>query len=196
MPILGVIASGISGHLTPADTGAMFPIASYTVPTGGVASITFNSIPSTYTHLQVRLFGKCQRNTYSIAELKVTFNGDTGNNYAGHYLTGTGNSATVNSSGFGSASRFQIIGMGSNLNSQFGSAVLDILDYASTSKYKTARILNGIMSNVAGGGSYYGNLGLCSGLWQSTSAITSINIAPEDPVNFSQYTNISLYGIK
>ena len=196
MPILGVIASSTRQGQGPTDTGAMVPIGMVQVGAGGASSITFSSIPSTYSHLQVRLYGKTQRTSYSISELKMTFNGDTGNNYAGHYLVAYGNASTLTSASLVSGPRFQIIGFGANSPSQVGSAVVDVLDYASTSKYKTARILSGVMTDTAGAGGYYGNIGLCSGLWQSTSAVTSINIAPEDAVNFAPFTNIALYGIK
>jgi hypothetical protein len=49
-PILGIMASQISGHL---ETGAYESISTVTVGGGGSATITFSSIPGTYTHLQV-----------------------------------------------------------------------------------------------------------------------------------------------
>lgn len=171
-------------------------IATVTVGSGGTSTITFSSIPATYTHLQIRAYCKTARTTYSISELKMTFNGDTGNNYAIHYLTNTGNTSTVYSSNATSQARIQLIGFGTSLNNQFGSATVDILDYTSTSKYKTAKVLSGVITDVAGAGSYYGHVGITSGLWQSTSAITSISFTPEDPVNFSEYTKFALYGIK
>ena len=55
MPILGVIASGISGHLTPPwPDNSYYQIGTTTVGAGGSSSITFSSIPATYTHLQIR----------------------------------------------------------------------------------------------------------------------------------------------
>ena len=56
----GVVASGISGHLfTP--TGRYESIQTATVDSAGTASITFSSIPSTYTHLQIRGIAKIGR---------------------------------------------------------------------------------------------------------------------------------------
>jgi len=58
-PLLtGVLASQISGHLnTFTLTGAMDALATVTVPSGGVSSITFSALPQTgYSHLQLRSF--------------------------------------------------------------------------------------------------------------------------------------------
>jgi hypothetical protein len=193
MPILGVLASAITGNLVP---GAYESIQTITAGSGGVSTINFTSIPSTYKSLQLRVYCKTARTTYTISELKVTFNGDTANNYANHYLTNTANTSTVYGSASSNQPRFQLVGFGTSLNNQFGTAVMDIIDYASTSKYKVARAINGVITDVAGGGSYYGHVGIISGLWQSTSAITSISLTCEDPVNIAQYSSFALYGIK
>ena len=52
MPILGLLASAISGNLF-APSGAYDSIATAS-GTGSSATISFTSIPSTYTHLQIR----------------------------------------------------------------------------------------------------------------------------------------------
>ena len=53
-PLLGIYSSQASGHLW-SPTGAYEPLASITVPSGGLSSIVFGSIPQTYKHLQVRM---------------------------------------------------------------------------------------------------------------------------------------------
>jgi hypothetical protein len=54
-PILGILASGMSGNLW-APGKDFDSIATTTVGAGGASTITFSSIPSTYRHLQIRLF--------------------------------------------------------------------------------------------------------------------------------------------
>ena len=81
-PILGIYASQISGHLF-APSGAYDSIATTTVGAGGASSITFSSIPSTYTHLQVRITAKGNRGIV-IENAYLTFNGDSGTNYNAH----------------------------------------------------------------------------------------------------------------
>jgi predicted patatin/cPLA2 family phospholipase len=74
--------------------------------------------------------------------------------------------------------------------STFGAGVIDILDYADTNKFKTTRTLNGVSSNASSAIDY---IFLVSGLWRSTSAITSITLTGN---NFAQYSHFALYGIK
>jgi hypothetical protein len=190
MPILGVIASAITGNLV---TPAYESIATVTVGSGGSSSISFTSIPATYKHLQIRAISQDDRATYPISEIKCVFNSDTGANYSYHQLSGDGGS--VYTQGGTSASFIQIEQGGTTTGGTFGAIVLDILDYASTSKYKTTRALAGEMTNSSYGG-YYGIVNLNSGLWQSTSAITSITFSPRYASNFLQYTQYALYGIK
>ena len=79
------------------------------------------------------------------------------------------------------------IGTGSN----FGAAIIDILDYASTSKNKTVRVLTGFDQNGSG------NICLASGLWfrSSPAAITSISLAGNSR-NYLQYSQFALYAVK
>ena len=51
MPILGIIASSISGNL---DANDFESIATVSVGSGGAANVEFTSIPATFTHLQIR----------------------------------------------------------------------------------------------------------------------------------------------
>ena len=85
----------------------------------------------------------------------------------------------------GSSTTFTYLG---NINTSAPNAgVVDILDCSNTSKYKTMRALCGTDTN--GGG----EVGLFSGVWQSTSAISSITISFS---NIAQYSTFALYGIK
>lgn len=184
-PILGIWASQISGHLW-APQGAYDALATVTVPSGGVASITFSGIPTGYKHLEIRAIGK-SASTNTNGDL--TFNGDTGNNYTWHYLLGDGSSASAGAA----TSRANIVGMvlmpDSSNTSVYSANVVSILDYASTNKYKTVRALQGY--DVNGGGAIF----LSSGEWMSTNPITSITFTGRGQ-NFAQYTQVALYGIK
>ena len=68
-----------------------------------------------------------------------------------------------------------------------GVLILDVHDYASTSKNKTIRSLNGNDQNGAG------DIYLTSGLWLSTAAVTSLTLFTS--ANYLN-TTFSLYGIK
>lgn len=190
-PILGIYASQISGHLWE-PAGAYDALWSTTVPSGGVSTITISNIPQTYKHLQIRMLGRTNRTTYSSDYIKLVANNDTGANYANHQLVGTGSAAsaagtTGNTNAF--IQRFSGNAIAANI---FGVAVVDILDYANTNKYKTIRNLGGIdENNVAG----VGEIGLYSSLWLNTSAISSITLSSGGGTLFSQYSSFALYGI-
>lgn len=189
MPILGIIASQISGHLTPPDTGAMFPLGMVSVGSAGAASVTFSSIPSTYTHLQVRIIDRDTSAFNDSYGMYLKINSDTGSNYSTHYLLGTG--ATVLAGG--SASQTPIViaqtAGGGMLSNTFGVAILDFIDYKNTSKYKTIKSLSGYSTN-----STVTNTTLTSGLWMNTNAITTITLTP-GAGNWAQYSSFALYGI-
>ena len=163
---------------------SMYPIASTTVGSGGVASVSFTSIPATFTHLQVRAFAQDARaSSYANSPILVTFNGDTGANYTWHSLTGNG---SVGSSAGATALNF--IYIQSARTGSFGASITDVLDYTNTNKNKVLRSMGGVDNNGSG------IIELDSGLWLNTSAITSITLTPLSP-NFSQYSSFQLYGI-
>ena len=186
MPVLGIVASQISGHLF-APSGAYDSIATTTVGGAGAASITFSSIPSTYTHLQIRGINKTTAGTGN-EWLTFQVNGATTNIVARHTLIGDGATASAEAEtttqsywfGFGSAD---------STASAFGVVVMDVLDYANTNKNKTFRTLSGWDKNGTG------QIAFNSNLWNSTSAITSLTIIPRTN-SFAQYTQFALYGIK
>jgi hypothetical protein len=155
-------------------------IATITVGAGGSASETFSSIPSTYKHLQLRWISRSSGGNYNPI---FRFNGDTASNYSWHYLDGNGSSATSGSAGTDTS--ILIAGIAGTA-STFAVGVMDILDYKDTSKFKTARILQGADYNGSG------SVDLWAGSWRSTSAITSIYCG----FSSAQYSQYALYGIK
>ena len=188
-PILGIIASQNYSRVIP-DTGAMFPLGMVQVGSAGAADITFSSIPSTYTHLQIRgtLIGTDATQTGSTS---FQLNADTGSNYTRHQLGGGG--ATAFAYAATSETKGHIYGYNDNLNNVVPmSFVMDLLDYKNTSKYKTIRTLSGSDRN---GTSPYGDINLVSSLWLNTNAISNIKIFIGGQ-NIKQYSQIALYGIK
>jgi hypothetical protein len=189
-PILGIYASQISGHLF-APSGAYDSIATVTVGAGGTSTVSFTSIPQGYTHLQIRAFGHTNRSTGAGGDgTRFNFNSDTGSNYTGHSIEADGSTAIAFTEGT-SVTKYAIYGLTGNTGATtFGTFIVDILDYSSTNKYKTARALTGFDNN--GSGYVY----FSSGLWMSTSAITRIDLTPNAGTLFNQYSSFALYGIK
>ena len=159
-------------------------IASY-APTSG-STVTFSSIPSTYKHLQLRcLTIETLGNGYSLG---IQFNGDNSAIYTTHSLYGTGSSAGA--TGASSVQNYVPFGYGPGLVATYPNVgIIDIIDYASTTKYKTVRAFFGANNNSTNGG-----IELTSAVYQTTSAITSITLDfPSTGVTGSSY---ALYGIK
>ena len=182
MPILGIIAS----QNYPRITNSYESIATVTVGSGGAANIEFTSIPSTFEHLQIRLF--VRPTSTSNGPVFMQCNSDTGSNYTRHSLRTDG--STVFTSGSASTTSMYFNGF----NVYVGAtdrptvSIIDILDYKNTNKYKTVRTLAGLENNGSG------EVGLYSGMWMNTNAITSIKLF--DNVNYGEYTKAALYGIK
>ena len=163
-------------------------IATVTLGAGGSSEINFTSIPSTYTHLQIRGIGRTTTSTTD-DNVYMQFNGDTATNYAAHYLYGNGSSVFA----LGVANQSTVVACritgASSTSGMFGTTVVDILDYANTNKFKTTRGLTGHDQNGSG------FIFLLSGLWRNTSAISSIRLYVS-PNNIAQYSQFALYGIR
>jgi len=180
----------INPFVFAAAGGDFESIATVTVGSGGASSIEFTSIPSTFAHLQVRVLARSTASDTN-NDMRMQLNGDTGSNYAYHLLAGDGGSASA----FGIASQsnptvvYRAMTAANATASVFGASIIDIMDYASTSKNKTVRGFGGHDRNGAG------VVSLNSVLWDSTSAIASIKLTTSAS-NFAQYSTAALYGIR
>ena len=151
-------------------------------------TFTFNSIPSNYTHLQVRYF---VRNTANVATFYMKIPEVTSNVFARHSLIGSGTATSATnitgqaviaflngSSGTGSA------------GNAFRGGIIDLLDYSSASKNKVIRaIFGGIDDDQPRTAT------IMSGLVQNTGPVTSLNFFVDSGF-FNQATVFSLYGIR
>jgi hypothetical protein len=193
---VGIYASQISGHLW-APNGSYDALATVTVPSGGVSSVTFAGIPQGYKHLQIRYIAKSTRTGAGYDSCNFQFNSDTGSNYSFHefigdgrpYITVSGNANTT------AIEATMICANYSGQTSMFGSGIVDILDYASNSKFKTTKALGGYNSNTVTTSNVEGFSGIVSGSWRSTNPITSIKFyAPSG--NLMEFSSFALYGVK
>ena len=185
--LLGTLSSGVT-----AAAGSYESIASATA-TSGQSFIEFTSIPSTYTHLQIRGIAQdTNTGANQAVSMNIRFNGDTASNYAIHELRGDGTSATAQgSASYGSPLVYNSQWRTTTASNIYGALILDIHDYASTTKNKTVRYFSGADGNT---GNTDSRLSLGSALWMSTSAITTIRIIPF--IAFAAGSTFALYGIK
>jgi hypothetical protein len=178
-------ASAASNSIIP-SSNSFESIETYTL-TGNQTSVVFNSIPSGYKNLQLRIIGRTDRSADVTDGANIRFNGDTSSNYSDHFLSGNGSSATSGVTQTTSITAAAVLTATSAASQSFGGAVIDILDYTNTNKYKTIRSITGNAVNI---------IQLRSGNWRSTNAISSITIFPNIGSNFVSGSRFALYGIK
>jgi hypothetical protein len=182
--------SSASNSITAADplAGAYFSLATTTLASAA-STITFTGIPSGYKYLQLRCFA---RTTAAVDNdtASITFNSNSSANYSGHNLRGNGGVTASDGAASQTSAAIQRFAGGNQAASMFGVAIVDILDYANTTKYKTFKDVGGYDFNGTG------NTYLSTGLWMSSSPITSITMTPSQGGNWAQYSSFALYGVK
>jgi hypothetical protein len=161
-------------------------IATNTVGSGGVASVTFSSIPGTgYTDLVIKA---SVRSTVAEDGFGLRFNSDTGSNYISRVLVGQG----ASSSSFAATSSY-MVAMGRQSESgytanTFGNNDIYIPNYTSSNqKSVSSDAVNENNATTA-------RAQIAAGLWTGTAAISTILILP-GAGNFAQYSTFTLYGI-
>lgn len=145
------------------------------------SSITFSSIPSTYTDLVLVVnaisTGTAQPDVY------MRVNGDTGNTYSRTRLGGNGSSAFTTTI---TGETFWVLGPMEN--TAITNMVCSLMNYSNTTTNKVM-IVRSNDSAIA--------VQLMNSLWRSTSAINSILLYPEPAKgDFAAGTTATLYGIK
>jgi hypothetical protein len=148
--------------------------------TANTATYTFSSIPSTFTHLQLV---SVQRSSGAYTEQwgSAVFNADTGSNY----LNQSNGATTYIANGV-------IMSNTNGLATSGGGAVLLILNYTSTTFFKTTLLSYG---NNSGTGINLGSWSCPSGYWKSLSAITSITLTCTAGDSFVNGSTFRLYGL-
>jgi len=155
------------------------PIATQTLG-APAASITFSSIPATYTDLRLVVVGN-----FAVASRgSIIFNSDTGTNYSRTNLVGNGTAASSTRS---TSAAFIIFNRSDLAGLQFWQA--DVFSYAGS----TNKTVLGVTSADQNGS---GDTVLQVGLWRDTAAITSLTFKTYDGADFSIGATATLYGIK
>ena len=156
-------------------------------------SVSFTSISSAYQHLQIRGFIRTGRSSaagYAWIEMN-----DQPANTAYYSAFGASSASVFGVSASGNrGSGYQIVCPGAGVSSValYGSFVMDLYDYANTSKLKTARIYSGFADTSSGSSQTF----ITSFLWKSTSAVNKITFGGVDNTDVIAGTKIGLYGIR
>jgi len=172
---------------------AMYPIKTITVSGTSTGSMTFSSIPQTFQHLQVRISARMISSQNEPYDLTMTVNGANPTQFSYHYMKGNGFACFSTGATSDNVFRFaNCVATGSHTANMFSGHIIDIYDYANTSKFKTAKGHSGVKSNSTGSPEN-GQILIQSSLWSSTSAITSLDVFSFG--NFAAGTTATLYGI-
>ena len=149
------------------------PIATQTLGSSA-STVTFSSIPSTYTDLVLVIDAVGSDGSY------LRFNADSGANYSYTRLYGDGTSAA---SGRATAQTWEETSIGSLTSRQF--TIVNIMNYANAATFKTTlmRITN--PSNYVAAYAH---------LWRSTAAINTITLGIQSGT-YSSGSTFTLYGI-
>jgi hypothetical protein len=173
-----------------AGGGDFESIATVTVGSGGAANIEFTSIGTDWQHLQLRGLLRTTTANTGLDDVRLQLNSVTTTSYAYHTLEGNGSSASAsNGSSLSSIGRATYAPRANATASAFLGIVVDILDYAASSKTRVVRTLAGADLNGSGA------VLVGSGFLNSTTAVSSIKLFPEAN-NFVQYSTLALYGVK
>jgi len=158
------------------------PIATTTLGSAQ-ATVTFNSF-SGYTDLILVMQGK---SALSSDDVQLYFNSDTGSNYSLTTLFGTGSSAV--SARYTNLSNGFYISRPGWTSAGFTTTILNFMNYANSTTYKTVLFRSGANDNSAG----YNGTEAEVALWRSTAAITSFTI--QGGGNIAVGSTFTLYGI-
>lgn len=169
--------------------GNTYEAIATTTLSSGATSVSFTSIPSTYTDLYI--VGQCGVSNNDYLTFRVGNSSvDTGSNYSHTFLEGNGSSASS-----GRQSNISKIYIGSTTsimnNSLNYSFYINLMNYSNTTTNKT------FLNRIANNNSSFPGTTANVGLWRSTSAINIITIAPDtnDGRTLIAGSTFSLYGI-
>jgi len=158
------------------------PIATQTLGSSA-STVTFSSIPQTYTDLICVTQNTSLTNNPSYVYIYAQFNGDTGNNYSTTSLSGDGSSAT--SHRFSNRGDINMAYTASPNSTAPDTNILQIMNYSNTTTYKTA---------LSRAGRANGGTDATVGLWRNTAAITSLVIGVGSD-SFATGSTFTLFGI-
>jgi peptide methionine sulfoxide reductase MsrA len=143
------------------------------------STVTFSSIPATYTDLVIVFNAAGSSYVNSIMRL----NGDTGTNYSAVRLYGNGAAATTARY---TTETYTYVG---DLTTTINTTVIQIQNYANTSTFKTYISRNSAAPN---------GVDAFAGMWRKTpiAAITSVDIVAVSAATFTVGSTFTMYGIK
>lgn len=168
-----------------ARTGTYTLIGSTTLSTTS-STITFSSIPVTYTDLVLNINPLSTNNR----DVILRFNSDTSTNYSINFASGYATGTPAYSAGRTTSQNFMYADYYGPSNTTPSIRQINIMDYSNTTTFKTVIMRSSNAAAVPAGG-----VDMLTGLWRSTSAITSIDISLSAD-HYLSGSIFKLYGIE
>lgn len=165
------------------------PIATNTFSTN-TASVTFSSIPSTYTDLVLVVSGLAYYSSSTFIVGDIVINGDTGTNYSSTIIQGFNSALSSRYTSVPAMRQLFEMVANSTDNSLRSTGVMHFMNYANTTHNKVALGRSGSNNSSAGA-----EVIQTVSLWRSTAAINSIQIKNADSGTGFVAGTFSLYGI-
>ena len=151
------------------------------------ASVTFSSIPATYEHLQVRM--SVLDSVAGTGYYYIRLNGDTAANYTNHRMTGTSTTTGAAANAGQTYNWSPYLPTIDEGAANYGTWVIDILDYANANKNTTIMWTSGSAAVPA--------IAFGSGLWDDTDAVDEIWLAADNGSarDWQRGSEFTLYGL-
>ena len=163
-----------------------YTLISSNVLSSSAASVTFNSIPSTYTDLVLRVSA---RNDSNDSLILMTFNGDTSGVWSRTSLRGDGSAASSGNNTSLARMQLEYADISTNTASTFNNMEIYIPSYLASQNKPISNF--GVQETNATAAS----MAASAGLWRITSAVSSITLS-FSASNFVSGSSFYLYGIK
>jgi hypothetical protein len=161
------------------------PIATQTLGSS-TATVTFSSIPQTYTDLVISMNVAGTNTSYTGITIQAGNGSVLTSGYSQTALSGSGSAAS--SSRITSNANWNLNRVSGFSSEQFGAYIVNVMNYSNTSTYKTMLERTNITTGSGAG------VEVIVGLLQSSSAINIITLSVSG-MNFASGSTFTLYGI-
>jgi len=168
-----------------------YTLISSNVLTSNAASVTFSSIPATYTDLVLRFSARTDQSGSTWSQVRLTFNGSSAANYSYTYVIGNGASP---SSGRDSNDAKIVLPFGaagaSATTDTFSNGEIYIPNYAGS----TNKPVSGFTAHETNATTAF--ITATAGLRSVTDAITSLTLFLDSTFQYVSGSSFYLYGVK
>jgi hypothetical protein len=166
---------------------ATYTLISSNVLTASAASVTFSSIPATYTDLVLRVSARDDSATVQ-QQFLLRLNGDTSSLYSITYLEGNGSAASSGNQAASYIGRTPVVGASATSNT-FNNAEFYIPSYTAAQN-KPISVFGASETNATAA-----QIDAIAGLYRSSTAISSLTALCAGAAQFVSGSSFYLYGI-